>query len=243
MSRSLALLRAVAWPIARTTGADFEELLSFGAEALAAEAHASGLRWPVVTGALVLKLRHAIIDALRTESRWRNGTARALRRARQGHSRWRTDDQAALEVASSTAMEHACDEFHFPEPGTTTPPARSSDDEGEAQLAALTLFTQQQLHLDDAEAALMRHRQRHALKVALTQLPSRERDVVALHYFKNEALAEVARRWGLSRARLSRIHTSALRRLRAAPGVGEPSESSETGEPIAKPDRLPHVRR
>jgi RNA polymerase sigma factor for flagellar operon FliA len=227
MSRNLALLRAVAWPIARSTGADFEELLSFGAEALAAEAHASGLRWPVVTGALVLKLRHAIIDALRAESRWRNGTARALRRARQGHSRWRTEEHAAPDVSSAeetVPMEPSCLEWQCPGAGSASPTARSSD-EGEAQLAALTLFTQEQLRLDDAEATLMKHRQRHALAVALTKLPRREREVVALHYFQNEALAEVARRWGLSRARLSRIHTSALRRLRGAPGVGEPIES------------------
>jgi RNA polymerase sigma factor for flagellar operon FliA len=225
MRRNLALLRAVAWPIARSTGADIEELLSFGAEALATEAHATGLRWPVVTGALVLKVRHAIIDALRAESRWRNGVVRALRRARQGRPRWQADEQAASDVgAGVAAMEHSWDESQRPEADSPTPTARSSDEEGEAQLAALTLFTREQLHLDDAEEALIRHRQKHALAVALTKLPRREREVVALHYFENEALAEVARRWGLSRARLSRIHTSALERLRTAPGVGEPLE-------------------
>ena len=48
----------------------------------------------------------------------------------------------------------------------------------------------------------------------LPALPERERQIVRLHYFDGYEFQEIAAAWGLSKGRISQLHSQALRRLR-----------------------------
>jgi RNA polymerase sigma factor for flagellar operon FliA len=49
---------------------------------------------------------------------------------------------------------------------------------------------------------------------ALSAVPPRLRDILVMHYFRGASYATIARRLGVSRARISQLHTQALARMR-----------------------------
>ena len=55
---------------------------------------------------------------------------------------------------------------------------------------------------------------RAAIAKAVEQLPERERDIVALHYFKGMKFKELGRMLGVSEPRISQLHSRAMGRLR-----------------------------
>lgn len=80
---------------------------------------------------------------------------------------------------------------------------------------------------ENPESALLRAEGVGRLLSALSSLTPRERAVVRAHYFEGRPLGEVARELGVSKSWASRIHTRALRRLRAAIELGERQPASQ----------------
>ena len=66
------------------------------------------------------------------------------------------------------------------------------------------------------EQVLLQHESVTRLLSAMAQLPERQRLVVRAHYFDCRSLEDIAAELGISRSWASRLHTGALRSLRAA---------------------------
>lgn len=54
------------------------------------------------------------------------------------------------------------------------------------------------------------------LRRAVEQLPERERSIVELHYYHQEAFHDIAARFGVTKGRVSQLHSRALQLMRAA---------------------------
>lgn len=64
---------------------------------------------------------------------------------------------------------------------------------------------------------LLATRERRALLAsAIERLPQKEREVLALYYYEELTMQEIGRVLGVSESRVSQIHSSGIRRLRAA---------------------------
>ena len=68
---------------------------------------------------------------------------------------------------------------------------------------------------DSPEQRLLKHESITRLLSALANLSDRQRTLVRGHYFEGRSLDAIARELGISRSWASRLHTSALRELRA----------------------------
>lgn len=67
---------------------------------------------------------------------------------------------------------------------------------------------------DDAHQQIDRHRLTVILADALQALDEREREILVAHYQNHVPFIEIASRFGLTKGRISQIHTAALRKLR-----------------------------
>ncbi len=67
---------------------------------------------------------------------------------------------------------------------------------------------------DNAEASLIQKRHTEALTRAVSELPARERHIVAAHYFHGVRFKELGIELGVSEPRVSQLHSRAMRRLR-----------------------------
>jgi RNA polymerase sigma factor for flagellar operon FliA len=69
-------------------------------------------------------------------------------------------------------------------------------------------------HRLDGYASIALRQWRGRLRAAVLSLPPQERDVLERHYFHQHPFHEIAEALGLTRGRISQIHTAALERLR-----------------------------
>lgn len=53
------------------------------------------------------------------------------------------------------------------------------------------------------------------VRAVLRELPEQERKVITRHYLQQQPFDEIAQEWGLTKGRISQVHHSALKRLRA----------------------------
>jgi RNA polymerase sigma factor (sigma-70 family) len=68
------------------------------------------------------------------------------------------------------------------------------------------------------DGALDIAKQRDAIANAISELPEREKLVIALHYYEKLSLREISEILGVTEARASQLHTKAILRLRARLG-------------------------
>lgn len=165
----------------------------------------------------VPRVRGAIIDGLRAS----DAVPRSLRdKARALHTayarlegrlcRTPTDAEVAHEMEIPEAVLHeiflqvalvnviALDELLAPTIGGISIAETLADDSAlDPSLAA-----------EAAEA-------RHALVAAVAMLPPREQQVVAMHYFHHETLADIGRTLGITEGRVCQLHAKAIVQLRA----------------------------
>ncbi|AMA74657.1 MULTISPECIES: FliA/WhiG family RNA polymerase sigma factor [Aneurinibacillus] len=66
------------------------------------------------------------------------------------------------------------------------------------------------------EAALHREQRKQILAEAIDRLPPKERTIVALFYYEECSLTEIAEIMGLSASRISQLHSKAIFRMRGA---------------------------
>jgi RNA polymerase sigma factor FliA len=67
---------------------------------------------------------------------------------------------------------------------------------------------------DGGDAAIEHRESAQALVRAVERLPDRERDIIALYYFKGVKFKELGRMFGVSEPRISQLHSRAMTRLK-----------------------------
>lgn len=199
----LGIVRFQARQVARQLGryAAEDELVSVGSEALvlAARSH-DPTRAPFEPYAMQ-KVRWAMLDFARRDTHARANVARR-----------RAGAILALEELGATSSEA--------EAADAMPTEQDVLDAFRDGLAAHAAALFLGLSTSTAPAAtegpegdLMRARASAAIERALAKLPDRERGLIEGHYFRGERFDEMADSLGLSKSRVSRLHSRALARL------------------------------
>jgi RNA polymerase sigma factor for flagellar operon FliA len=91
----------------------------------------------------------------------------------------------------------------------------------------------------DPEAALEEMEQRQHLALALRQLPQRLQVLLSLYYFEGLTMKEIGQVLDLSESRVSQLHARAMKHLRAALEMAEPSPTSTPLAPVAQREPVP----
>ncbi len=77
------------------------------------------------------------------------------------------------------------------------------------------------------------------LAEGIASLPEREKLVIALYYYENLTLRDIAHVLGVSEARTSQLHTKAVLRLKSRLQSQQPSQRLDTSGPTRRsPGRL-----
>ena len=225
----LPLLRAIVERLKRklpATAADTDELLSVGLTGLVAAARNYRAGRAGSFGAYAAtRIRGALLDELRRRD-WMGRTRRAQAK-RLGATLARLEQQAGGAVAPealgaelqlSPAALRALQEQLQPvrlvslDGPEAAGPAEAEGEEGRSL---------HELIADDfapsAPEALARKELRALLAARIAQLPEMPRKVLALYYYENLRLADIAAGFGLTESRICQIHTQALKQLRAYP--------------------------
>jgi RNA polymerase sigma factor FliA len=178
---------------------DLDELESVGRSALldAVRAH-DPARAPLL-GFVALRIRWAMLDAVRRDSHVRGRAARAnavgaLLRVAEGDPIERPSpdsSEASLQRRFREALE-----------------ARAS-----ALVVGLASASEPPPEELDPEQAALRLSARRAIAQAVAQLPERQRALVERHYFSDERFDDIARSLGVSKSWASRLHAQAMRAL------------------------------
>jgi RNA polymerase sigma factor for flagellar operon FliA len=228
LDRYLGLVHHVAREIgARTPAVEVEELVSAGTIGLVRALDSFDLsRGLAFSTYAVRRIRGAILDDLRS----RDWTPRSVRAKNRKLLAVTASLQAALgrapeprEVAAALEIDL---ETYWQWKGASEGGVMLSFD-GAAmpgQRSALTL----EETLDDPDAPLpgqdlTREEQVEALRKAIDQLPEKERTVLALYYYEELNLRQIAEVLHVTESRISQIRSQALRRLRGR--LGDRSEA------------------
>ncbi len=160
-----------------------------------------------------IRIRGAIVDEMRRGDWAPRSVHRNARRLQEAissveHRKGRdaTDQEIALEMGVSVDEYHdmlqdsaSCRLFSFEE---------VTSEEGGRELPVMQMLDTP--HKDVEQNALKK-----ALAEAITQLPEREKLVLALYYDEELNLKEIGQIIGVSESRVSQIHSQAAQRLRA----------------------------
>ena len=172
------------------------------------------------------RIHGAMLDTLRSMD-WVPRSLRRLRReldatiARLRHELGREATEAELAGAMNmtpTEFDRAVEDLRALELGSIRPLDATGPD-GESLL---------NFAIDPGEgpaAQLERRELRDRLAAALTQLPERERQILALSYEEELTLAEIGAVLGVSESRVCQLRSVALSRLRATLRQGLPAEA------------------
>jgi RNA polymerase sigma factor for flagellar operon FliA len=115
----------------------------------------------------------------------------------------------------------------------------SADDSGGEPLDSLARSED-----EDPYQQALRSEMTSLLELAITELPAREREVLALYHFQELTMKEVGEVLRIGESRVSQIHSAALSRLRAKllEIVAKPSQTRTTPRPeVAGQRKLPLI--
>jgi len=209
------LIRSVAVRVARQIGSRLkvEELLSYGQCALldAARTH-DARRCPFLEYA-ALKMRWAMLDGARRETRNRRIMARC--RALEASDRV-LEDETQHQAAQGSQAEGSTE---LPETEEVYRQRLRSLLAAQAAALAVGLsaepesIEQAEDPKEGPEALALRSATSKRLRSAVTELPNRERILVERHYFAGERFDTIADSLGLSKSWASRLHARAIRSL------------------------------
>lgn len=154
-----------------------------------------------------LKVKWAILDGVRRETRSRSASARTAAIALS--ERLKEDDAVVLAESGVPVTEEECQ-------------GRLRDLlEGHAAALALGLTTGDAVDaipdsVDTPEESAARQELRRDIRKAVEALPPRERALIERHYFGGEPFDEIAKDLGVSKSWASRLHTQAIQALAKA---------------------------
>jgi RNA polymerase sigma factor FliA len=206
VNQGMSVLQQIARRIARRLGRRIpvEDLVALGHPALLDVARTFDPSRSSFSAYASAKLRWAIFDGIRRETRWRSAAARA----------------GALAASTRFAEGRAAED------DAETPPTQEAYAArlggllaGHAAAMALGFAAS---HGDVAAVAdgadSPEERASHAelsraVRQAVSALPDRERDLIARHYFDGERFDLIAQDLGISKSWASRLHAQAIERL------------------------------
>jgi len=248
IKENLSLVHHVAQQLSRSlsTEMDIDELVSAGMlgliQAIESFDASRGLAFstlavPRIRGAILDELRRLdhVPRSIRRRARDINGARDALG-AELGRPASDTEIAERLGIDKLTFWRWEADL----ETGVRVPLERSSKDDSEATYTDWDSA----LH-DDAptiEDVLTAEAEQHKLKEALGQLKEQERTVLALYYFEELKMHQIAEVFGLTESRIAQIRSRAITRLRTIMSpVREAAVSAAA--PVTMHARKPSPRR
>ena len=220
----LSLVHHVAQQLSRSLSSemDLDELVSAGTlgliQAIETFDHSRGLAFSTLA---VPRIRGSILDELRrldnvprsTRRRARDiAAARDVLHAKLGRQPDDTELAAQLGVDKLTLWRWEADL----ETGVRVPLERSTNDDSDAPYTEW----ESSLHYDTPtiEDVLTAEAEQDALRNALGQLKEQERTVLALYYYEELKMHQIASVLGLTESRVSQIRSRAITRLRSVMG-------------------------
>lgn len=206
VAEGLDLLRLVAKRIARRLGRRIpvEDLVALGHPALLDVVRTYDPSRSTFEAYAKRKIRWAIFDGIRRETRWRSAAARASALAASARF---AEGSGADDDADAPATQEA----YAARLGSLLA--------GHAAAMALGLLSAQGdvAALPDAadspEERASRAELAQAVRHAVRELPERERTLVERHYFDDERFDQIAQDLGISKSWASRLHSQAIERL------------------------------
>ena len=220
----LSLVHHVAQQLSRSLSSemDLDELVSAGTlgliQAIETFDHSRGLAFSTLA---VPRIRGSILDELRrldnvprsTRRRARDiAAARDVLHAKLGRQPDDTELAAQLGIDKLTLWRWEADL----ETGVRVPLERSTNDDSDAPYTEW----ESSLHYDTPtiEDVLTAEAEQDALRNALGQLKEQERTVLALYYYEELKMHQIASVLGLTESRVSQIRSRAITRLRSVMG-------------------------
>ena len=188
------------------------------------------------------RIRGAILDSLRLVDWSPRALRRQARRLEQAISRCKGRlgrDPSEVEIAaelevSLDSLQHLRGDLR----GLDIESLQSSaEDSGGEPLDSLA-----QSEDEDPYQQALRSEMTSLLELAITELPAREREVLALYHFQELTMKEVGEVLRIGESRVSQIHSAALSRLRAKllEIVAKPSQTKSAQRPeVATQRKLP----
>lgn len=194
------------------------------------------------------RVRGAMVDALRKDA-WPRGVRRVRRELEAAREQLRRELGAeptladlAAKVGTDTArLERTIVRINTIE---STSALANLDTIDAATLPAVLVPSEPMS--PDARYAQVEVREK--IRAAMRALPSRERQIISMYYFKEATMKEIGDAIGVNESRVSQLHARAISRLKTALGVAAeafltPSPAKKTIAPAAPTTRLSLVRR
>lgn len=166
----------------------------------------------------VSRIRGAIVDDLRSLDWVPRSVRRKARMVEEAYCQLENElGRAASDEEVSRKLNMSMSEFRVIVEEIASAGLLSLDDfvgnqDGERTTRVIDLVCSK----DEAgpSAPLMTEEMKEMLAQAITNLPDKERTVVALYYYEDMTLKEIGRTLGVSESRVSQIHTKAMLRLK-----------------------------
>lgn len=223
VTQHIGLVHHVARQLASrlSTEADFDELLSAGSLGLMQAAEAfDGSRGLSFSTFAVPRIRGAMLDELRRQDcmprnvrRHARDVARARDELASALQRQPTDAEISERLAVDAGQLRRWElDAHSAQPVSLHQRVRSDVESTLGDLLA-------DEGAPSIEDVLAREQEIEELKRAIAQLREQERTVLALSYFEELKLQQIAEVLGLSVCRISQIRTAALQKLRVTLGA------------------------
>ncbi|WP_438000198.1 sigma-70 family RNA polymerase sigma factor [Sorangium sp. So ce185] len=206
LAEGLALLQLVAKRVARRLGRRIpvEDLVALGHPALLEVVRTYDPGRSSFEAYAKRKIRWAIFDGIRRETRWRSAAARAsalAASARFAEGRGPEDDADA----PATQEDYAARLGGLLAGHAAAMALGLLSNQGDVAAVADAADSPE----ERASAAELAQAVRHAVR----ELPERERALVERHYFDDERFDQIAQDLGISKSWASRLHSQAIARL------------------------------
>jgi RNA polymerase sigma factor for flagellar operon FliA len=160
------------------------------------------------------RVRGAMIDALRRDA-WPRGVRRVRRELETAREELRRElggEPTLADLARRVGTDEARLERTILRITTieSTSPMANLDSLETANLPAVLVPSEPASPDRLYEQSQVRHR----VRAAMTQLPPRERRIVALYYFGEATMKQIGEKIGVNESRVSQLHARAMQRLR-----------------------------
>lgn len=185
------------------------------------------------------RIRGAILDSLRLVDWSPRALRRQARRLEQAISRCKARlgrDPSEVEIAAELEVSlDSLQRLRGDLRGLDIESLQSPAEDGGGE----PLDSQARSEDEDPYQQALRSEMTSLLELAITELPAREREVLALYHFQELTMKEVGEVLRIGESRVSQIHSAALGRLRAKllEIVAKPSQTKTTRRPEAATQR------
>lgn len=165
------------------------------------------------------RVRGAMIDALRRDA-WPRGVRRMRRRLESAREELRRElghEPSVADLAARVGSDEARLNRTIVRINTieSTSPMATADQTDESMLPPVLVPSEP----PSPERAYEQVEVRERVRVAMAQLPARERRIIGLYYFREVTMKQIGAAIGVNESRVSQLHARAMQRLRKVLGA------------------------